>query len=65
MHFARRRSPRAARPSALEAFNQQAQRFALRRGGQPDEIVGAARYFATEASSYATGAVLESMAVLA
>jgi NAD(P)-dependent dehydrogenase (short-subunit alcohol dehydrogenase family) len=42
----------------MEAFNQQAQRFALRRGGQPDEIVGAALYFATEASSYTTGAVL-------
>jgi NAD(P)-dependent dehydrogenase (short-subunit alcohol dehydrogenase family) len=42
----------------LEALNQQAQRFALRRGGQPDEIVGAALYFATEASSYTTGAVL-------
>jgi NAD(P)-dependent dehydrogenase (short-subunit alcohol dehydrogenase family) len=42
----------------LEVFNQQAQRFALRRGGQPDEIVGAALYFATEASSYTTGAVL-------
>jgi NAD(P)-dependent dehydrogenase (short-subunit alcohol dehydrogenase family) len=42
----------------LEAFNQQAQRFALRRGGQPDEIVGAALYFATDASSYTTGSVL-------
>jgi NAD(P)-dependent dehydrogenase (short-subunit alcohol dehydrogenase family) len=42
----------------LELFNQQARRFALRRGGQPDEIVGAALYFATDASSYTTGAVL-------
>ena len=32
--------------------------FALQRGGQPDEIVGAALYFASEASSYTTGAVL-------
>ncbi len=32
--------------------------FALGRGGQPDEIVGAALYFATEASSYTTGAIL-------
>jgi NAD(P)-dependent dehydrogenase (short-subunit alcohol dehydrogenase family) len=42
----------------LEAFNQQAQRFALKRGGEPDEIVGAALYLATDASSYTTGAVL-------
>jgi NAD(P)-dependent dehydrogenase (short-subunit alcohol dehydrogenase family) len=32
--------------------------FALQRGGQPDEIVGAALYFASEASSYTTGAIL-------
>lgn len=30
----------------------------LRRGGEADEIVGAALYFATRASSYTTGAVL-------
>jgi NAD(P)-dependent dehydrogenase (short-subunit alcohol dehydrogenase family) len=42
----------------LDAFKQQAQRFALRRGGEPDEIVGAALYFASEASSYTTGSVL-------
>ena len=29
-----------------------------RRAGEPDEIVGAALYFATEASSFTTGAVL-------
>jgi NAD(P)-dependent dehydrogenase (short-subunit alcohol dehydrogenase family) len=31
---------------------------ALLRAGQPEEIVGAALYFATAASSYTTGAVL-------
>jgi NAD(P)-dependent dehydrogenase (short-subunit alcohol dehydrogenase family) len=33
-------------------------RHALGRGGQPHEIVGAALYFASDASSYTTGAVL-------
>jgi NAD(P)-dependent dehydrogenase (short-subunit alcohol dehydrogenase family) len=42
----------------IDAFNQQARRFALRRGGDPSEIVGAAIYFASDASSYTTGAVL-------
>jgi NAD(P)-dependent dehydrogenase (short-subunit alcohol dehydrogenase family) len=42
----------------LPSFGKGAQRHALRRGGQPGEIVGAALYFATEASSYTTGAVL-------
>ncbi len=31
---------------------------ALERAGEPDEIVGAALYFATDASSYTTGAIL-------
>ena len=34
------------------------QRHALRRGGQPDEVVGAALYFASDASSFTTGAIL-------
>jgi NAD(P)-dependent dehydrogenase (short-subunit alcohol dehydrogenase family) len=34
------------------------QRHALRRGGQPHEVVGAALYFASEASSFTTGAIL-------
>jgi NAD(P)-dependent dehydrogenase (short-subunit alcohol dehydrogenase family) len=43
----------------MEAFQRRAQSFlALRRGGEPSEIVGAALYFASDASSYTTGAVL-------
>jgi NAD(P)-dependent dehydrogenase (short-subunit alcohol dehydrogenase family) len=43
----------------LPAFEAEvARRHALGRGGQPDEIVGAALYFASRASSYTTGAVL-------
>jgi NAD(P)-dependent dehydrogenase (short-subunit alcohol dehydrogenase family) len=34
------------------------QRHALRRGGEPDEVVGAALYFASDASSFTTGALL-------
>ena len=42
----------------MDAFNTRAQTFALRRGGQPDEIVGAALYLASDASSYTTGSLL-------
>ena len=42
----------------MEAFEAGAQRFALRRGGHPHEVVGAALYFASDASSFTTGAVL-------
>ena len=43
----------------LPAFEQQAKlTMALRRGGQPDEVVGAALYFASAASSFTTGAIL-------
>jgi NAD(P)-dependent dehydrogenase (short-subunit alcohol dehydrogenase family) len=43
----------------LDAFNREAQqRFALGRGGEPHEIVGAALYFASDASSYTTGTTL-------
>ena len=43
----------------MEAFNERAQTaIALRRGGQAHEIVGAALYFASNASSFTTGSVL-------
>jgi NAD(P)-dependent dehydrogenase (short-subunit alcohol dehydrogenase family) len=42
----------------LDDFNDKARAHALQRGGQPEEITGAALYFASEASSYTTGAVL-------
>ena len=43
----------------LEAFADFASRsMSLGRGGEPDEIVGAALYFASDASSFTTGAIL-------
>jgi NAD(P)-dependent dehydrogenase (short-subunit alcohol dehydrogenase family) len=43
----------------MEAFERRAKSgIALRRGGEPDEIVGAAVYLASRASSFTTGAVL-------
>jgi NAD(P)-dependent dehydrogenase (short-subunit alcohol dehydrogenase family) len=43
----------------LDAFRETAKRtMALGRGGEPGEIVGAALYFASDASSFTTGAIL-------
>lgn len=44
----------------LEAFAENAKTtIPLQRGGEPDEVVGAALYFASDASSYTTGAILK------
>jgi NAD(P)-dependent dehydrogenase (short-subunit alcohol dehydrogenase family) len=42
-----------------EVFARRAETFALRRGGEPQEIVGAALYLASDLSTYTTGAVLQ------
>jgi NAD(P)-dependent dehydrogenase (short-subunit alcohol dehydrogenase family) len=42
----------------MEAFERQARTFPLGRGGQPTEIVGAALYLASGASTYTTGTTL-------
>jgi NAD(P)-dependent dehydrogenase (short-subunit alcohol dehydrogenase family) len=42
----------------LDGFAKSAKSHALERGGDPAEIVGTALYFASDASSYTTGAVL-------
>ena len=42
----------------MEAFKERAKTIALRRGGEPNEVVGAALYFAGNGSSFCTGAIL-------
>lgn len=44
----------------MEAFNERAKEtIPLARGGEPEEIVGAALYLASDLSSYTTGAILK------
>lgn len=44
----------------MDAFNESAAtNIALRRGGEAHEVVGAALYFASEASSFTTGSILK------
>jgi NAD(P)-dependent dehydrogenase (short-subunit alcohol dehydrogenase family) len=44
----------------MEVFAKRAEEtIALERGGEADEVVGAALYFATDASSYTTGSILK------
>jgi NAD(P)-dependent dehydrogenase (short-subunit alcohol dehydrogenase family) len=40
------------------AFSARAEKFALQRGGEPNEIVGTALYLASPASSYTTGSII-------
>jgi NAD(P)-dependent dehydrogenase (short-subunit alcohol dehydrogenase family) len=42
----------------MDAFARRAEAFALKRGGEPHEIVGAALYLASDLSSYTTGSIL-------
>lgn len=42
----------------LDGFAESAKRHALQRGGQPEEVVGAALFLASDASSYTSGATV-------
>lgn len=44
----------------MEAFNKSAKKsIPLQRGGEPEEIIGAALYLASDASSYTTGSIIK------
>lgn len=47
-----------ARGWDMDAFNDFAERMPMRRAGEPEEIVGAALYFASDASRFTTGSLL-------
>src|SRR4051794_25922481 len=42
----------------MEEIGPRMQQYALRRGAQPEEIIGTVLYLASDASSFTTGAVL-------
>jgi NAD(P)-dependent dehydrogenase (short-subunit alcohol dehydrogenase family) len=42
----------------LDSFNEGVAGYALKRGGQPTEIIGAALYLASDASSFTSGSIL-------
>src|SRR5439155_12981076 len=47
-----------ARAWDMDVFAERARTFPMRRAGQSEEIVGAALYLASEASTYTTGSII-------
>ena len=57
--MARRTKPLGDSHGVIELARKRFQTLlALRRAGEPDEIIGAALYFASDASSFTSGAIL-------